>query len=139
MGVNNFNRFLDPPTFGDDILNDENFFAAIHLEAAPQDQFAVLLLRKNKTQAKLPRHFLTDDQAADRGRDHGHGTEMAGFCCQCRAEFFDDGHLLQGEGALKELAAVQSAAENEMPFEQRAAVAENLENFILRHGWSFEG
>jgi hypothetical protein len=55
-----------------------------------------------------------------------------------RAEFFDDGHLLEREGALKVLAAVQSAAENEMAFEQRAAVAENLENFVLCHGMSFK-
>jgi hypothetical protein len=35
---------------------------------------------------------------------------------------------------LKELAAVQSAAEDEMAFEQRAAVAKNLEDFVWCHG-----
>ena len=53
-------------------------------------------------------------------------------------DFFDDGHLLQRERALKVLAAVQAAAENEMAFEQRAAVVENLEDFVLCHRWSFK-
>ena len=56
---------------------------------------------------------------------------------QRRAEFFDDGHLLEGQRALKKLPAVQPAAENEMAFEQRAGVAENLENFVLCHGAKF--
>jgi hypothetical protein len=46
--------------------------------------------------------------------------------------------LLEREGALKVLAAVQAAAENEMAFEQRAAVAKNLLNFVLRHRRSFK-
>jgi hypothetical protein len=45
---------------------------------------------------------------------------------------------LERKGALEELAAVQAAAENEMAFEQRAAVAEYLENFVLCHGMSFK-
>ncbi len=53
--------------------------------------------------------------------------------CQRRAEFFDDRHLLQRERALEELAAVQTAAQDEMAFEQRAGVAENLQNFVLSH------
>jgi hypothetical protein len=40
---------------------------------------------------------------------------------------------LQSESTLKELAAVQTAAQDKMPFEQRAGVAENLENVILCH------
>ena len=50
-----------------------------------------------------------------------------------RAEFFDDGHLLERERALKKLAAVQPAAKDKMAFEQRAAVAENLQDFVLCH------
>ena len=74
---------------------------------------------------KLPRDFLADDQPAQRGRDDGDGAERSNLVRQRAPDFFDDGHLLEGEGALKELAAVQAAAEDEMAFEQRAAVAEN--------------
>ena len=55
------------------------------------------------------------------------------FCRQRRAEFFDNRHLLKRERALKELPAVQAAAEDKCPFEQCAGVAENLENFVLCH------
>jgi hypothetical protein len=41
--------------------------------------------------------------------------------------------LLEGQRALKELAAVQAAAENKMAFKQCTSVAENLENFVLSH------
>jgi len=42
--------------------------------------------------------------------------------------------LLERQGALKILPAMQPAAEDEMAFEQRAGIAENLENFVLCHG-----
>jgi hypothetical protein len=41
--------------------------------------------------------------------------------------------LLEREGTLKVLTAMQSAAQDEMAFEQRAGVVENLENFVLGH------
>jgi len=53
-------------------------------------------------------------------------------------EFFDDGHLLERKGALEVLAAVQATAENEMAFEQRTAVVENFQDFVLCHGMSFK-
>jgi len=34
---------------------------------------------------------------------------------------------------LEKMPAVQAAAEDEMAFEQRAAVAENLQDFVLLH------
>jgi hypothetical protein len=41
--------------------------------------------------------------------------------------------LLQRQGALKILAAVEAAAKNEMAFEERAGVAENLKDFFFSH------
>ena len=60
------------------------------------------------------------------------------FRRQRRAEFFHDGHLLEREGALEKLPAVQSAAQNEMAFEQRAGIAKNLQGFIFCHARSFK-
>jgi len=48
--------------------------------------------------------------------------------------FIDDGHLLKRERTLEVLAVVQAAAEDKVAFEQCPGVAENLENFVLRHG-----
>ena len=83
--------------------------------------------------AQLPRDFLADDQAAHRGRNDGGGAERLDFVGQRRAEFFDHGHLLERERALKELAAVQAAAQDEMAFQQRAGVTEDLQDFVFRH------
>jgi len=46
--------------------------------------------------------------------------------------------LLERKGALEVLAAVQATAENEMAFEQRTAVVENFQDFVLCHGMSFK-
>jgi hypothetical protein len=41
--------------------------------------------------------------------------------------------LLKRERALEKLPAVKTAAQNEMAFKQRAAVAKNLQRFIFCH------
>jgi hypothetical protein len=133
LRADDVNRLLHAAALGHDVLDDENFFAGRNLESAPQDQFAVLFFHKNEPHAKLPRDFLADDQSAHRRRNDGDRAEGFDLGRQRRAEFFDDGHLLEREGALEKLPAVQAAAQDEMAFEQRAAVAENLQNFVLCH------
>jgi hypothetical protein len=133
IGSDNIKRLLDATAFGHDVFHDENLFAGCNFEAAAQYKFPLLLLHKNKAQPQLPCDFLPNNQTAHGRSDNCYGVIRFKFSRQHRAEFFNDGHLLQGEGALKELPAVQTAAEDEMPFEQRARVAENLENFVLCH------
>jgi hypothetical protein len=41
--------------------------------------------------------------------------------------------LLQGQGALEKLAAMQSASQNEMALQQGAGITKNLQGFVLRH------
>ena len=135
--TDNINRLLDATAFGHHVFDDKGFFAGCNFESAPQLELAFLFFRKDEPRAKLSRDFLSNDQPAECRRDDGAGAELAGLVGECAAEFFDDGHLLEREGALKVLAAVQSAAKDEMAFEQRAGVAENLENFVLCHASSF--
>ena len=125
-GNDNIDCFLDPAAFGHHVLDDQYFFAGRNFEAAPQNQSAFLLLDKDKAARKLSGDFLAEDQTAHGWGNNGDRPERTDFGGQGRAEFFDDGHLLQGEGALEELAAVEAAAQDEMSFEQRAGVAENL-------------
>jgi hypothetical protein len=49
------------------------------------------------------------------------------------AEALHGGHVLESEGALKILPAMQAASQDEVPFEQCATVAENLEDFGAGH------
>ena len=138
LRADDVNRLLHAAAFGHDILDDENFFAGRNFETAPQNEFALLFFHEDEAHAKLPRDFLADDESAHRRRDDGDRAERFDFCRERRAEFFDGGHLLERERALEKLPAVQTAAEDEMAFEQRAAVAENLENLILCHRRSFK-
>ena len=65
-----------------------------------------------RRQAELARDFLADDEAAHCGRNDGDGPEGTEFVREHAAELLNDGHLLQREGALEKLAAVQAAAED---------------------------
>ena len=78
--------------------------------------------------------LLADDEAAHGGGNDGGRAEVADFGGEFSAELFDDRHLLQSNGALKELAAVESAAENEVALKKRAGVAEDLEDVFVSHG-----
>src|ERR1035441_7652293 len=133
VGANNVNRLLHATALGHDILDNENFFSGCNLEPAPQDEFAVLFFHEDETDAELPRHFLADYESAHRWRNDRDRAERFDLRRQRRAELLDDRHLLEREGALEKLPAVQTAAEDEMAFEQRSAIAENFQNVVLRH------
>src|SRR5262245_26078683 len=126
MGAHDIDRFLDSSTFGDDVFDDQTFFARRDGEAAAKDEFALFFFDKDEAQAKLAGDFLADDEPAHRRSDHGGGAGAAGFRAEGRAEAFHGRHVLQRQGALEELAAVQAAAENEMSFQERARLAKEL-------------
>jgi len=44
--------------------------------------------------------------------------------------------VLEREGALEKLAAVQTTSQNEVTFKQRTGFAEYLDDFVLRHAGS---
>ncbi len=125
--------FLNASTFGDDIFHHENFFAVLDFESATQNKFPFLLFDKNESNAELPRDFLADDQSAHCRRNNRNRAKRSDFRRERRAELFDDRHLLKRKRALKKLAAVQAAAQNEMAFQQRAGIAENLQCLIFCH------
>ena len=82
----------------------------------------------------MPRHLLADDESAHGWSDDRRGAERADLRRQGRAELLDQRHLLQGQRALEKLAAVPSAAKEEMPFQERAGFAEKLQGIFVRHG-----
>ena len=87
-----------------------------------------------KRDLQLAGDFLAEHQPAHGRRDDGATPRERTLAGERSAELLDGGHLLQGDGALEELPAVQPAAQDEMAFEQRAGVAENLQNFVFGHG-----
>ena len=108
--------FFDTAALSDDVFNDKDAFAGRNLEAAAKGEFAFLLFDEDETTAELAGDFLTDDEAAHRGRNHGGGGEGSNLLGKGMAEFFDNGHFLEGERALEELARMKAAAEDEMSF-----------------------
>ena len=61
------------------------------------------------------------------------GQEVARQLGERGAELLDGRHVLEREGALEILPAAQTAAQNEMPLEQGARVAKNLQCFGFSH------
>jgi cysteine desulfurase len=133
-GADDVNGFLDAAALGDDVLDDEDFFAGVDLEAAAEDEAALLLFGKDETATELPRDLLAEDKAAHGGRDDGDGVEGPHLVGECGAETFDSGHVLEGNGTLEEMAAVKAAAQDEMSFLISSGLAEYLHYVRLSHG-----
>jgi hypothetical protein len=134
MGADDIESFLHASSFCDDVFDDENALAGSDFKSASQNQFALLFFDEDEPAAELSGDFLSKDQPAHGGGDDGLGVERADWLGEGGAELLDDGHLLQGEGALKILAAMESASEDEMALEERAGFAEDAQHFVFGHG-----
>lgn len=133
VGFYDADGFLDAAPLGDDIFNNKDFFFRINFESASQHEFAFLFFGEDESHSQLSRDFLADHQSAHGGSDDGYGAVIADFVSESAPEFFDGGHLLESEGALEVLAAVQTTSQYEMALEQCTALAKDLQYFIIRH------
>jgi hypothetical protein len=59
------NRLLNTPATGHDILGHNETFTRQDLEAAHDKTAVSILLNKDVTGSKVPRHLLTDDDSTD--------------------------------------------------------------------------
>ena len=128
--------FLNAAALGDNILDDQHPLIRGDLETTSEDQFSLLLLREDEAATQLPGDLLSDDQAAHGGGDHRLYPEVRSFRRDRGAEFLDHRHLLERLCALKELAGMQSAAKDEVTFEEGSGLAEEIECFCVRHSFS---
>jgi hypothetical protein len=129
----NLEGLLDASALGDNILDDQHAFTRSDLESTPEDQIPLLLLREDEPASELPGDFLSDHQAPHRGRDHRLDLKTRDPLGNRRPELFNDRHLLKGQGALEELAGVQSAAKDKMPFEECTGLTEEIQGFSVCH------
>jgi hypothetical protein len=136
-GADDLDGLLHATALGDDVLDDEDLLAGNDLEPTPQGEPAVLFLGEDEADAELAGDFLADNKAAHGRGNHGDSVEAADLVGEGLTEPFDGGHVLEGEGALEVLPTVEAAAQDEMAFQQRAGVAEDLQGFSARHGASF--
>lgn len=133
MLADDLQRFLDPAALGDDVLDHQDGLVWLDLESATKHQSALLLFGKDEAHSQLTGDFLANDQSTHGWSDDGGGVPTPDLCGERCPESFDDGHLLEGEGALEELSTVKAAAKDEVSLQQGAGFSEEIERFGIRH------
>lgn len=124
-------RFEHTTAAGDDVFDDEHFFVGREFEIAAQGEFIVDLLKEDEAQAELAGDLLPDHESAHRGADHCGRTVLFEHRQHDLGEASHLIHVLADLGALKKMRTVQPRAKKEMPLEERSAVFENLDNFVV--------
>lgn len=121
MGADDVDGFLDPSTAGHDIFGDNESLVRSNLESPAQDQAAArVFFRKNVAFPQGSSDFLADDYSTQGGGDDGVTIYVAQFLGEASANIGCNPWVLQDEGTLKELAAMQTGPQDKVPVEQRA-------------------
>ena len=135
MLFDDVDRFHEAATAGDHVLDHGEAFAGTDGEAAAKDKGAsVVLFAENVGLAQLAGDFLSDQDAAEGGRDHGVERGAVEASGEGAADAFGHLGIAQEEGALEKLAAVQAGAEDEVAVEEGAGLAEKFEDVVLVNG-----
>lgn len=119
---------------GDDILGHQKSLSRGDLETAPEHEGAVFLFGENVAFPQGLGELVPDKKASECGRDDGvkgGGIEALG---KCLAESFGFIRVLEEQGALKELTAVATGAEDEVTFQEGTGGAEFGEDCFGFHG-----
>lgn len=127
---------LHAASLGHDVLDDQQAFPGMDLEAAAQHQLSFLLFDKDEAALQLTRNFLADDKPAHGGGDDRLDVRLRRLLGQGGTEALHDRHLLEGLGALEELPRMEPAAEDEMPIQKGSGLSEEFQGFSIRHGVS---
>ena len=101
-------RLAGRPAGRHDVLDDQHPFAGREREAAPQHQLAVLSLGEDGADAERAPDLLTDDDAAERRRQHDLGVEAAHAGGDLRSAGLGLGRVLQHQRTLQVAWTVQS-------------------------------
>ena len=120
---------------GDHVLDHHDRLSRFDRETAPQNHLPRgFALGEDGAGAKSARHFVANDDAAQRGRSHGFHREARNERAQRgreqRAEMLSVLGMLEHQRALQVLAAVQTAGQAEMPAQIRAGLVEQIQNWV---------
>ncbi len=129
---------LHTPAAGDDILGDDEALAGVDLKTPAQDESAVaVFFHKDVFFAQMAGDLLADDDTADGWGDDGCRFERFELFGEHSADLSGDGGILQQQGALKKLTTVKTATKDEVPVEECAGFAEEIEDFVHETGLIF--
>jgi hypothetical protein len=103
-----FEGFEDAATAGDDVFDDQDFFARGEFEVAAQFELIIDFFEKNEAQAELARHFLANDEAPHCWAHDCRGAVAFQIFNQKFSHSRDFVHVLADLSALKEVSTVQA-------------------------------
>src|SRR6185437_456956 len=116
-----------------DILDDDDLFTRRQLEAPPEFEASLDAFGVDRRQAEMASRLVARDNAADRWRHHlGDIAESgsANLFGQGAAEFFRLVGVHEDPRLLQEYRRPQARGQDEMSFEDGAALAEDAQNFV---------
>ena len=114
LRTHNVDRFLDASAPGHNVFRDDKPFTFADVESAPQNQSACFLFHEDVAFAQGAADFLTDNDSAEGGGDHGVTIEWAELIGEPPTNLGGDVRVLQEQGALKILAAVQPGTQDKI-------------------------
>jgi len=127
-------RFLHTPTAGDDVFGYDKPLVRRDLKAASQHEPARLFLNENVPFPERTADLLPDNDSAQGGGDYGVALKVAQFVGQAAANIRGDCGVLEEQGALEKLPAVQAGAQHEMAVKQRTRLAEKRKQLVTHLG-----
>jgi len=123
-------RFLNPPTTGHDVFDDDKLLIRRNLETAAQDKFALIFFDKNVAFAKRASDFLADNNPAESRGNHPVTVKLAQFFGQRATNFCGNVGMLEQQRALEILATVQTGAQDKVAIKKCAGFAKEREKIF---------
>ena len=129
---------LNASATGDDILGDEEALTGGDLKTSAQDESAVaVFFHEDVFFTQMAGDFLANDDASNGWGNNGRGLEGFELFGEHAADLGGDSGILQQQGALEKLTTMKTAAKDEVPVEERAGFAEEIEDFVHEMGLIF--
>jgi hypothetical protein len=130
----NVDRFLNPPATGDDVFRHNNPLVRPDLETAPEDEAARVFFREDVAFSQGAAHLLANNDSPEGRGDHGVAFKIPELRRELGANLSRHVRVLKEEGALEELAAVQTRPQNKVPIEQCPGFPEERQQILAHHG-----
>jgi len=118
MLLNNVDRFLNFSTSGYDILGNQKTLSRLNCKSSPKHQPAVFFLREDMSFCQVTGYFLADDDSSESRRNDRIELQTGKLRRQFTTNPGGYVGVLQHEGALKILPAVQAGAEDKVAAQQ---------------------
>ena len=134
MRLDDVDGFLHAAAAGNDVFGHDEPLVRRDLKSAAQHQDARFFLRENVPLAERAADFLSNKDATEGRGDHRIALKIAQFVRETAANFRGDLCVLQEQGALEKLPAMQPGAQNEMAIEERARLAEERKQVVAHLG-----